>query len=225
MPTTSCPVRPSTPAAVTTNEISGETHQLQVTTSYDADGNPIGAEAVDLTGDDQTRTATLRYDEHNRVIRMTDAEGAETSFGYDRFGNRTRMVDPSGVQYEYAYTARNTIAEVRLRGWTGDPDWIPPEDSTTPWGYLVLASYAYGLNGELARATDAMGRTTRYTYWGDGLLKDTIAATSRAPMAANATCCCLRTSTTRPGTSPSRPPWAAASPRSRPTPTGRLARR
>ncbi|MFL6125309.1 LamG-like jellyroll fold domain-containing protein [Actinophytocola sp.] len=153
------------------NEISGKTHRSQITTTYDADGNPTEAEAVDLTGGDQTRTATLLYDDHNRVVRLTDAEGDETSFAYDAFGNTTRMVDATGVNYEYAYTTRNKLAEVRVRGWHGDPDGAEPG----PKDYLVLASYAYALNGELASSTDAMGRTTRYTYYDDGLLNQTIA--------------------------------------------------
>lgn len=158
-------------APPTTNEITGDTHRLRTTTSYDADGNPTKAEAVDLSGGDPTRTASLLYNEHNRVIRMTDAEGGETSFRYDSFGNRTRMVDASGVQYEYAYTARNKIAEVRLRGWTGDPDGAQPG----PNDYLVLASYAYDLAGQLVRSTDAMGRATRHTYYNDGLPRQAIA--------------------------------------------------
>jgi RHS repeat-associated protein len=164
-----------------TNEVSGETHRLRTTTTYDADGNPTQAEADDIDGNDPTRVATLLYDDHNRVVRMTDAEGNETSFGYDPFGNTTRMVDASGVQYDYAYTKRNKIAEVRLRGWTGDPDSAEPG----PNDYLVTASYAYGLNGELTRSTDAMGRATAYRYYEDGLLKDTIAVSRNLVLATN----------------------------------------
>lgn len=163
------------------NEISDRTHRLRTTTSYDADGNPTRTEAVDLTGDDPTRTATLLYDDHNRVVRMTDAEGNETSFAYDAFGNTTRMVDATGVQYEYAYTTRNKIAEVRLRGWRGDPDGAEPG----PKDYLVFTSYAYALNGELTSSTDAMGRTTSYRYYDDGLLKDTIAKSRNLVLATN----------------------------------------
>jgi RHS repeat-associated protein len=163
------------------NEISGQTHRSQLTTTYDADGNPTRSEGVDLTGGDPTRTATLAYDDHNRVVRMTDAEGNETSFAYDRFGNTTRMVDATGVNYEYAYTTRNKLAEVRLRGWHGDPDGAEPG----PKDYLVLASYAYALNGELTTGTDAMGRTTKYTYYDDGLLNQTIAASRNLVLSRN----------------------------------------
>jgi RHS repeat-associated protein len=170
-----------TTAPAATNAVTGETHRLRTTTTYDADGNPTKAEADDIEGDDPTRVATLLYDEHNRVIRMTDAEGNETSFGYDAFGNTTRMVDATGVQYDYTYTRRNKLAEVRLRGWTGDPDGAEPN----PKDYLVLASYAYALNGELTSSTDAMGRTTAYRYYDDGLLKDTIATSRNLVLATN----------------------------------------
>ncbi|WP_133908642.1 RHS repeat-associated core domain-containing protein [Actinophytocola oryzae] len=163
------------------NEISGVTHRDRTTTTYDVDGNPKKTESVDLTGDDPTRTATLGYDDHNRVVRITDAEDNETSLAYDRFGNTTRMVDATGVQYEYAYTTRNKLAEVRLRGWHGDPDGAEPG----PRDYLVLASYSYALNGELTTATDAMGRTVRYTYYDDGLLNQTIAAARNLVLSKN----------------------------------------
>jgi YD repeat-containing protein len=69
-----------------------------------------------------------------------DAEGNETNYDYDRFGNRVSMVDPCGNRYDYAYTARNAIAEVRLRNWHSDPAGAP---ATGTGDYLVLHSYSY----------------------------------------------------------------------------------
>ncbi len=43
------------------------------------------------------------------------------SRGYDDFGNLAWTVDAVGTKYEFAYTARNKVAEVRLRAWHGDP--------------------------------------------------------------------------------------------------------
>lgn len=151
-------------APETTNEVTGHASTLRTTTTYDPDGNPTSVEAVDLSGQADTRTATLLHDDHNRVARITDTEGGETSYGYDHFGNRTSMVDATGVGYDYAYTARNKLAEVRLRGWNSDPDGVEPQDE-----YLVLASYAYNYAGQLVRSTDAMGRTRQFSYYGDGL--------------------------------------------------------
>ncbi|WP_188317006.1 LamG-like jellyroll fold domain-containing protein [Solihabitans fulvus] len=153
-----------------TNPVTGVTHTLRTTTHYDPDGNPDRVDASDLTGGDATRTSTMAYDDRGRRSAVTDAEGRETHYGYDSFGNRTWMVGPDGVKYEYAYTARNKIAEVRLRGWReqgrGEPG---------PGDYLVTDSYAYDLAGQLVAHTDAMGRKTGYTYYSDGLLRQTIA--------------------------------------------------
>ncbi|TDP90560.1 LamG-like jellyroll fold domain-containing protein [Labedaea rhizosphaerae] len=152
-------------APTTTNAVTGDRHTERDTTTYDPDGNATAVDSVDIVGTDQPRTTRIDYDEHNRVERVTDPEGNETSFGYDSFGNTTRMVNADGVQYEYAYTARNKLAEVRLRGWNGDPDGAQPG----PDDYLVVDSYAYDLAGQLVRHVDAMGRATRYSYYNDGL--------------------------------------------------------
>ena len=99
--------------------------------------------------------------------RTVDAEGNETSYGYDRFGNRTSTVDANGNRYDYAYTARNMMAEVRLRDWTQDP----AARRHRTGDYLVLHSYSYDFAGRLASDTDAMGRRVEYQYYSDDLLK------------------------------------------------------
>lgn len=154
------------------NPVTGVTHTARNTATYDADGNPTRIEESDLTGRDPTRVTQLVYDGQNRLERTTDPEGGETSYGYDAFGNRTRLVNPAGVHFEFAYTARNSLAEVRLRGWNSDPDSAPEPE---PTGYLVLASYTYDYAGQLVRTTDAMGRATRYRYYLDGLLRQVTA--------------------------------------------------
>ncbi|MGZ3142267.1 LamG-like jellyroll fold domain-containing protein [Lentzea chajnantorensis] len=163
---------------VVKNPVTGVSHQLQVRTDYTVDGFPERVEAKDLTGGDATRTATTEYDDRNRVRRLVDAEGLETTFGYDSSGNRTWTVGPDGVKYEYAYTARNMVAEVRLRGWRDQ--WRPaePDEETRPVSpddHLVVAAYDYDLAGELVGQTDAMGRKTGYRYYTDGSLKQTYA--------------------------------------------------
>jgi RHS repeat-associated protein len=152
----------------TADAVSGTTHQGRATNTYDADGNLVKVEASDVTGHDATRVTSYDYDDHGRLARVTDAEGNETSYAYDAFGDRTSMVDAAGNRYEYGYTARNMLAEVRLRNWTGDPGGAPPA-SAGDW--LVLDSYTYDLGGRMVRHTDAMGRRLEYAYYGDGLQK------------------------------------------------------
>src|SRR5207302_663132 len=91
---------------------------------------------------------------HGRRHRAPDPDGNETSSGYDQFGNLTAVTDPNGNHYDYAYTARNSVAEVRLRNWHSDPADAPP---TGTGDYLVLQAYSYDFAGRLASTTDAMG--------------------------------------------------------------------
>ncbi len=163
---------------VVKNPVTNVSHQLKVKTDYTVDGFPQRVEASDLTGGDPTRVTTTEYDDRNRAKRLVDAEGRETSFGFDSFGNRTWMVGANGVKYEYAYTARNMVSEVRLRGWRDQ--WTPSEpdeeeDPVSANDHLVVAAFTYDLAGELVEQADAMGRKTAYRYYTDGLLKQTYA--------------------------------------------------
>ncbi|WP_170220880.1 scabin-related ADP-ribosyltransferase [Amycolatopsis cihanbeyliensis] len=175
----------SRPISVTappvTDAVTGDTHTGQTVTSYDADGNETRVETRDLTGGDPSRVTAKGYDEHGRVDEVTDAEGGKTFYGYDGFGNRTWKVDPNGNKYEYGYTARNAIAEVRLRGWHGEP--LDPAESGGGDGEgnaeagesLVLASFGYDLAGRKVRETDAMGRTLRYHHYEDDKVRKVVA--------------------------------------------------
>lgn len=151
----------------TVNAITGKTHVVQTSMEYDADGNKMRVARTDLTGGDQERVTTTSYDSHGRPERVTDAEGGETSFGYDSFGNTTFVVNANGVRTEYAYTARNAVAEIRLRGWNGDPEGAP----ALPNGYLVVQRNNYDRAGRLVRTTDAMNRTEVRDYYFDDLLR------------------------------------------------------
>lgn len=163
---------------VTTDTVDGTRHQLVVSHEYDADGNVIRTEERDALADDPPRVTAFEYDDHNRLIRVVDPEGNETSYGYDHFGNRTSMVDAGGNHFEYAFTARNMIAEVRLRDWRGDPDGAP---DPAPGDYLVLNSYAYDHAGRMVRHTDAMGHRLRHTYYNDDLPRQIILENYRNP--------------------------------------------
>ncbi|MGI5505356.1 polymorphic toxin-type HINT domain-containing protein [Lentzea sp. CA-135723] len=170
----------------TTNKITGVKHTQRTTYEYDADGNVIEAKVSDLTGGDQTRQVTTEYDGRGRAARVTDPEGNVTTSGYDSFGNLAWTVDAVGTKYEYAYTSRNKIAEVRLRAWHGDP--VGPggpggdgDGDQTVLDTLVLKSYAYDVAGRLTRETDAMGRSKRYEYYKDDTVRRVIASKIKDP--------------------------------------------
>jgi RHS repeat-associated protein len=150
----------STTAAAVTDAVTGVQHQLRTVTTYDLDGNVTQVDVNDLLGGDATRTTAYSYDDHDRPSSVTDPNGNQTSWNYDEFGNKTSMTDTVGNQWNYAYTARNAIAEVRLRD--------PKSDGSS--SYLVVNSYAYDPAGRLAFQTDAMGHRVRYEYYKDDLV-------------------------------------------------------
>jgi RHS repeat-associated protein len=157
--------------AATSDAVTGVKHQRRTTDTYDLDGNVTSVEVADALGSDPARVSTMEYDEHNRPVLATDPEGGETGYNYDVFGNVTSETDPNGNRYDYAYTARNDLAEVRLRNWHSDPAGSP---APATGDYLVLDSYSYDFGGRLVSDTDAMGRRTEYSYYQDGLLSRTV---------------------------------------------------
>ncbi|MFC0433664.1 polymorphic toxin-type HINT domain-containing protein [Kutzneria buriramensis] len=164
----------------TTDAVTGVKHTARSTTTYDADGNVAKTEVTDLTGGDKPRSVSYEYDAHNLVSKQTDALGNATSYGHDAFGNRVWTVDPAGTKTKFLYTARNQLAEVVLVGWTGAAlsgvtgSGGDGNGDTSPKDDLPLRSYAYDLGGRLVRDTDAMGRTTKYTYYNDDLVHQVI---------------------------------------------------
>ncbi|WP_344172449.1 LamG-like jellyroll fold domain-containing protein, partial [Pilimelia columellifera] len=156
----------ATTGPVTRNAVTGAEHQLRTVYEYDADGNLTATIESDVKSDAAQRVTRVEYDEHGNPVRVTDAEGGETTRSFDRFGNKVTEVDASGNRHDYRYTAAQKIAEVRLRDYTGDPAGAPRAAD----GDLVLHSYSYDYAGRLASDTDAMGRRLEYQYYGDDLL-------------------------------------------------------
>ncbi|GGT55688.1 LamG-like jellyroll fold domain-containing protein [Streptomyces purpureus] len=152
----------ATTEPVATNAVILTKHQQKTVSEYDADGNVVRTEVSDLLGGDSSRVMTFELDDRGRPQKVTDAEGNETTSSYDALGNKTSMVDANGNHFEYLYTARNMVAETRLRDWDDDGG----DDSHT-----VLQSFSYDMAGRLVRETDAMGRTLAYEYFGDDLVK------------------------------------------------------
>ncbi|MEU8266856.1 LamG-like jellyroll fold domain-containing protein [Sphaerisporangium sp. NPDC049002] len=151
------------------NEISGVTHTAESRYTYDDDGNKLTETLADLTGGDVVRTTTLAYDTYGRLEKVTGPEGGIQQTAYDHMGKVVTTTDAAGATYTYGYTSRGEPASVTLKGWTGSP--TAPE----PARDVVTRSYAYDPGGRLASETDVMGRTTRYTYFDDNSLAETIA--------------------------------------------------
>ncbi|WP_424920067.1 LamG-like jellyroll fold domain-containing protein [Streptomyces sp. wa1064] len=143
------------------NEITGRTHTTKVSSTFDADGNLLTEKTEDTTGGDTARSTTYHYNTHGLNDSVTDTENRTTSFSHDAFGRVVAETDPAGRTYRHSYTSRGQHAQTVLQDWSGHPEGGVRD--------LVVASYAYDPAGQLATATDAMGSTTAYTYFDDGL--------------------------------------------------------
>ncbi|MFF5977028.1 LamG-like jellyroll fold domain-containing protein, partial [Streptomyces sp. NPDC012769] len=143
------------------NEITGVTHTARISRTYDADGHLLTESTEDTTGGDATRTTTYRYNIHGLNDSVTDAAGNESTYSHDALGRVISATDPAGNVVTTTYTKRGRVAESVLKNWTGDPSGQTRD--------LVLESRAYDPAGRLASTTDAMGATTTFAYYDDGL--------------------------------------------------------
>ncbi|MGW5264392.1 DNRLRE domain-containing protein [Microbispora sp. NPDC004025] len=155
------------------NEVTSATHTAEVRTAYDVDGNVLTSTLDDLTASDPDRVTTYTYDTLGRVKTMTGPEGGITEYSFDATGALVSATSPAGTLLQFGYTPRGEKATVTVKNWTGSP--AAPQPATD----VVLTSYAYDPGGRLASETDAMGRTTRYTYWDDDLVSQKIADDAR----------------------------------------------
>nr|WP_324611220.1 LamG-like jellyroll fold domain-containing protein [Streptomyces sp. WM4235] len=149
------------------NGITGVTHTAKTSRTYDADGKLLTESTQDTTGGDATRTTTHRYDVFGLNESTTDTAGNESAFGHDALGRVVRETDPVGNIVTHTFTKRGQLAESVLKDWTGDPSGQTRD--------LVMISHAYDPAGRLASTTDAMGATTAFTYYDDGLTATTTA--------------------------------------------------
>ncbi|MCF4140407.1 DNRLRE domain-containing protein [Streptomyces sp. Tue 6430] len=147
------------------NEITDVTHTPVITRSYDEDGHLLSESTKDTTGGDATRTVSYHYDEHGLNDSVTDAEQNTTLLEHDGLGRVTGMTDAAGTHFTYTFTSRGQHATTVLDDWSGDPSGTTRD--------LTVVSNAYDPAGRLASTTDAMGATTAYTYYDDGLAATT----------------------------------------------------
>lgn len=162
------------------NQVTRVTHTLQDSYAYNADGNLTSLTQADLTGGDPDRVTSYTYNDHGEVASVTqpggatsgggsqsqgassaDPAGATTGYTYNDSGLVATMTDPDGNEYDYAYNEYGKLTQTTLTSNSVSLS-LPGGGSS-----LVLDSYAYDPAGLLAATTDAMGRTTNYTYNGD----------------------------------------------------------
>jgi large repetitive protein len=146
-----------------TDRVTGSVHAPHSTTVYDADGGVTSQQVADDTGGDAARTRFTTYNAFDQVASVTDATNNTTAFTYDGYGNKTSETDPKGNTTSYTYDADGHLLTQALANYTGDP--VNPQ----PAAALTEESRAYDPAGRLSSLTDAMGRTTTYTYYDNGL--------------------------------------------------------
>ncbi len=100
-------------------------------------------------------TTTLTYDDWNRTLTNTDAEGVVTAYDYDVRGRLIReIVDHAPAEMgrnattTYDYTSEGQLSAIRKEG----------------DGLSVAQEFAYDKNGKLALTRDGRGMETRYRY-------------------------------------------------------------
>ena len=110
--------------------------------------------------DGRGRITRYAYNSQNKLVSVTDAGGAVTSYGYDRWGNQTRMQRPEGQVTTYAYDELNRLIKVM-----------------DPLGFETL--YGYDLVGNRIYAKDPNGNESFYTYDADNLLRGLLVLNGR----------------------------------------------
>jgi RHS repeat-associated protein len=103
---------------------------------------------VDEVGD-QTK---FEYDDKKRIIAETDAEGNRTEYAYDDRGNQTMVKHADGSVTKREFNERNQITRL--------------EDH----GSDAVSTYEYDTNGNLIKATDAIGAVSQFEYNGQNQL-------------------------------------------------------
>ncbi|MEU7829174.1 LamG-like jellyroll fold domain-containing protein [Nonomuraea sp. NPDC049129] len=147
------------------NEVSGVTHTKRATFAYDPDGNKLSDTLTDLTGGDAERVIGYTYDTHAKLETTTDPEGGVVRQTWNAIGQLATITDARGALVEYGYDARGLLTSRTLKGWTGSP--VNPQPAKDE----VLESFTYDPGGRLETQTDAMRRTTFYSYFKDNLLE------------------------------------------------------
>ncbi|WP_208353075.1 RHS repeat domain-containing protein [Pseudaestuariivita rosea] len=119
------------------------------TTAYDI--NVLTA--VDGPGrieDGVNDVTTYAYDDLERLIRITDANGLTTEIlGFDDLNLPTLIRNPDGIEWGFSYDIMGRVTQMVL-----NPNGASPQTST----------FTYDVIGQLTSSTDMLGRTWTYDY-------------------------------------------------------------
>ena len=142
------------PAAV--NAVSGESHRLKITNTYDENSNLTRTLEQDIAGSNPSRTTIYEYDANDRQYRTTDPESGVLTREFDEVGNVVAVTDQEGRRAETAYDNRNLPVQVIQSAFD--------DGHASPLRDITLATTTYDDAGRKTTETDAEGRVTRWSY-------------------------------------------------------------
>ena len=134
------------------------------------DALPVGVTRG--AGSTEELTETYTYNAYGTIASKTDGAGETWTFGYDDAGNRTSATDPEGHTRHWAYDDHRNLLWDRLPSGRRTGFEYDGNDNLTATELQNAAGTAetsrvemsYTSRGELATRTDALDRTTTYSY-------------------------------------------------------------
>jgi large repetitive protein len=152
----------------TTDAVTGKVHTQQSSYTYDNDGDVLTVVQSDLTGGDPSRTTRSSYNGDDQLLSTTDPAGQVTGYTYDSYGHIKTRTDPNGAVHDHTYDADGRQLTETIDNFTG----TGPAPATP--AAQLLDSKTYDGDGRLKTDTNAVGITTTYYYYDNGLLYQAI---------------------------------------------------
>ncbi|HEX7306143.1 LamG-like jellyroll fold domain-containing protein [Lentzea sp.] len=148
------------------NQLTGVTHTKVTTNSYDGNGNLIETTVADQAqsgqGGDAARTTSFTYDASDRLASTVFPDGGRETREYRDDALTEVVTDVRGFVWATHHDEDGRVMSRDISGTGVDPQ--------NPGATNLAIEYsAYDPAGQLSSTTDAMGRTTRFTYYDDGL--------------------------------------------------------
>jgi len=157
---------------MTSQKVQDGSTSLETTWTYDQNGLPLSMTAPEgnASGADAANyTTNYTYDPDGNLVTDTGppvsvstyssqtatSTRPVTAYGYDTFGDKTRVADPDGNVTTTAYDGDGRTTSVTQAAYTS-----PGASSAT----TATTSYAYDEDGNLASETDPAGNLTSYAY-------------------------------------------------------------
>jgi RHS repeat-associated protein len=147
-----------------TNPVTGLTHRLQQTYTYDQYGQLDSTSSWDEAAPTQVRTTAYDYDAAGRPIATHYPDGSTQIQRWNSAGLLSGETTETGLELAYAYDERGRLLTTSAVG----PDVDPTDPTATE---LLLEYRTYYDNDWAASTTDTLGRKTSSEYWGDGTVK------------------------------------------------------